>query len=315
MALAAGPKSRSTRPLPPRCEPVRWLTQVTHEEPYPWQAEVLRDLTAPGRPRVAYVQVPRKNGKTRLAALLALADACLHERRHIYVVSDSERNLNSTLVRELRDLIGGSPDLRDSIHVFKNHFEVPQTGSFIETRPNKFSASQGINPHLVLFDEVHLQRNGETWYGMQMAGAAREDALLLGITTPGYDLTSLAHDLYEQVRSGSSGIYGRIFEGDPAADIDDRASWASANPCFDRPGFEAAMAFDRHEAGMPEHEFRRYRLGNWTATDKAWLPYGSWAECAAPTREPPEPGARVWLGFDGSFSNDSTALVLSLIHI
>lgn len=307
MALAAGPKSKSLRPLPPALHGVAdWLELVSGEPLYRWQREEVEVLTAPDRPRVGYIQVPRKNGKTRLAALIALAETCLKERRHVYAVSDSERNLNTTFTRELRDIIGGSEFLRDSVHVYKSHFEIPETGSFIEMRPNKFAASQGINPHVVIFDEVHLQRNPETWSGMQMAGAARPDALLLGITTPGYDLTSLAHSLYEQVRTGSPNLYGRIFEADPAADIDDRAAWASANPCFDRPGFEDAMAFDR---GLPEHEFRRFRLGQWTASSEAWLPYGAWAACADPERGSPPPGTKIWLGFDGSTSGDSTGLV------
>lgn len=308
MALAAGPKSRHLRPLPPAHDgPVAWIEFVTGEELYGWQRDVLGALAADERPRVAYVQVPRKNGKTRLAAALALVEACLKERRHIYAVSDSERNLNSTLIRELRDMVGASEFLRDSIHIFKNHLEVPETGSFIETRPNTFRSSQGINPHLVLFDEVHLQKSGDTWSGMQMAGAAREDALLLGITTPGYDLSSLAHSLYEQVRTGTPGLYGRVFEADPAADIDDRDEWARANPCFGRKGFVDGLEFDRQI--LPEHEFRRFRLGQWTATDQAWLPYGAWAACGAPGRPEPPPGSRVWLGFDGSYSGDSTALV------
>lgn len=307
MRLAPGAKSRYVRPLPAADSVVEWLELVAGEPLYDWQRREVDVLTGPGRPRVAYLQVGRKNGKTRLAALVALADACLKPQRHIYAVSDSERNLNSTLIRELRDLIGRSEYLRDSIHIYHSHLEVPETGSFIETRPNNFRASQGINPHTVLFDEVHLQKNPDTWSGMQMAGAARDDALLLGITTPGYDLTSLAHSLYEQVRAGTPGLYGRIFEADPAADIDDEEAWRQANPCFDRPGFAEAMRFDREI--LPEHEFRRFRLGQWTATDQAWLPYGAWAACAAPGSPPPPPGTKVWLGFDGSYSGDSTALV------
>lgn len=307
MALAAGPKSRNVRPLPDAPSDVEWLELVTGESMYDWQREEVEVLTAAVRPRVAYEQVARKNGKTRLAALVALAEACRKERRHVYAVSDSERNLTSTLMRELRDIIGGSDHLRDSIHIFQSRFEVPQTGSFIEARPNNFRASQGINPHLVLFDEVHLQKGAETWAGMQMAGAARPDALLLGITTPGYDLTSLAHELYQSAKSGDPTLYSRIFEADPAADIDDEGAWRQANPCIDRPGFLEGLRFDR--ARLPEHEFRRYRLGQWTATDQAWLPYGAWTACAAPGRPVPPPGTKMWLGFDGSYSGDSTALV------
>lgn len=307
MALSAGPKTRHLTPLPPPLPPAEWVTEVLGEAPYPWQAEVLEDLavTVRRRPRKAYVQVARKNGKTRLAAMLALYEVCCGDRRHVYAISDSERNVNSVLMLELRDLIGGSR-LRDSVHIFTSHIEVPETGSFIQARPNNFRASQGINPHLVIFDEVHLQKSDETLSGMQMAGAARPDALLFAVTTPGYDLAGPAHALYQAVKADDPSIYGRIFEADPAAGIDDRTAWAAANPCFGRAGFAEALEFDR--ANLPEHEFRRFRLGQWTATDKAWLPYGAWDACARPGREVGD-GERVWLGFDGSYSQDSTALV------
>jgi phage terminase large subunit-like protein len=306
MALAAGPKTKSLTPLPPILPVAEWCGLVAGQPLYEWQRQVLEDLTAESRPRVAYVQVPRKNGKTRLAAFLGLYEACCKPQRHIYAIADSERNLNSVLIREIRDLIGGSSKLRDSIHIYKNHLEVPETGSFIETRPNNFKASQGINPHLVLVDEVHLQKSADTWSGMQMAGAAREDALLFGVTTPGYDLTGLAHELYQAVRAGDPTIYGFIAEASPAADIDDREAWAAANPCYGRPGFAAALEFDRSR--LPEHEFMRFRLGRWTATETAWFAHGVWDALAQPRREVAA-GEQVWLGFDGSYSGDSTALV------
>lgn len=306
MALAAGPKSRYLTELPPIKPPGPWIKDAIGEPAYPWQLKILKDLTAKKRPRVAYVQVPRKNGKTRLAALLALYEICTKPQRHVYAISDSVQNLNSVLMRELRDMITGTPRLRDSLHIYHDHIEAPETGSFIQVRPNNFKASQGINPHLVLFDEVHLQKSDDTWSGMQMAGAAREDALLFGVTTPGYDLAGLAHGLYQAVKTGDPTIYGFIAEADPAADIDDQGAWAAANPCYGRPGFAAALEFDRHR--LPEHEFLRFRLGRWTATETAWFPHGVWDELAVRNREVGA-GEQVWLGFDGSYSGDSTALV------
>lgn len=311
MALPAGPKLRNVNPLPEYFgDPVSWIEHATQQDLYPWQREAIEKLSVSNknRPRVAYIQVPRKNGKTRLAACLALLEMCLGNQRHVYAIADSERNLNSVLIRELRDLIGGSEYLRDSVHIFKNHIEVPETGSFIETRPSNLQASQGINPHLVLFDEIHLQKTDQIWNGMQMAGAARDDALLFGITSPGYDLTSHAHNLYQSVKSGSDDdIFGIIYEMPSGIDISDRNGWKIGNPCWDRPRFKDAMEYDFTH--LPEHEFRRFRLGQWTATESAWLPYGAWDTCADYGRDIPPPGAKIWLGFDGSYSGDSTALM------
>ncbi|ORA38704.1 terminase large subunit domain-containing protein [Mycobacterium aquaticum] len=304
MALAAGPKVRGNlKPLPPPQDPVTWIENATGDL-YPWQRELIGELSAPKRPRVYYAQVARKNGKTRAAACLGLAEICLKPQRHVYAISDSERNLNSVLMQELHDIINASDVLRDSLWIFKDRIECPETGGFIKVRPGNYKAAQGINPHLVLADEVHLLPN-EVWDGMQQAGRARADALLLGITTPGYDLTCRAHELYQQVKAGT--LPGRIYEGDPALPLDDRDNWRLANPVHDfLPSFAEALAYDLQT--MPEHEFRRFALGCWTATESAWMPYGKWDALAVPQGPPPQ-GTKVWLGFDGSYSGDSTALV------
>lgn len=272
---------------------------------YPWQARALRRFGGVRRPRIGYVQVPRKNGKTMLTAALGLTELVLLPQRHIYAISDTERNLNSVLIRQLRDIIAASPPLAEALHIFKWGIECPATGSFIEVRPGRFQASQGINPHLVLFDEVHLQRNPDTWSGMQMAGAARSDALLFGATTPGYDLTSLAHELYLQARAGElpAEIYEAIGEGAYSS----RQAWRKANPLY----VQLKDSLEHDFRTLPEHEFRRFRLGQWTATSSAWLPYGAW-DALERCDWAPE-GTKLVLGFDGSFSGDSTALIAATI--
>ncbi len=317
MATKAGPKSQNIKKLPfhlmkDPTDPVEFFEMVSDSVLYQWQREELAALSASDRPRVAYVQIPRKQGKSRFAAALILVEACMKPGRHIFICADSERNLNSVLMREIRDIVGQSPHLRDSIHLFKNHIEVPETGSTIETRAANFQATQGINPHLVVVDEVHLQKTADIWNGFQMAGAAREDALLLGITTPGYDLVSHAHSLYQAVKAGDPTIYGRIFEPtDHECAPADESLWPQSNPTLLEPKperFYDSMRFDL--ARLPEHEFKRFRLGLWTATASAWLPYGLWDGLKDPQRTgKPAPGTRVVLGFDGSISNDSTALV------
>ena len=307
MALKAGPKSQERKPLPYKRAAVPWIEHAIGQKLYPWQREELRKLAGPKRPRKYYISIGRKNGKTRLAAVLAIAEACLKQRRHIYCVSDSKDSVDGALMLEIRELIRGSEHLRDSAHIYSSSIEFPETGSVIKAVANKYESGNSINPHLVLFDEVHLQKTDKLWIAMRMAGAARPDALLLGITTPGYDLTSLAHNLYQQVKAGT--LDGRIWESDPALDITDRTTWKTANPCYDLlPGFADGLEDDFADPSIAEHEFRRWRLGQWLASESAWLPHGVFRGLAVATDEPPK-GTRVWLGFDGSFSGDSTALV------
>lgn len=281
---------------------------------YTWQKRVIRAIGGRERPRRAYVQVGRKQGKSLLSCALILTELILVPETAAYGIADTERNLNSVLVREMRTLIGRTFETRGAFIVTARGIEYPFNGSFFEVRPGNYRATQGINPTLAVMDEVHLQRSDEVWNGMQMAGAARPGFMLLGITTPGYDLTSMAHDLYQLVRAGDPTIWGCIHEPENlACDLDDREAWIQANPRVeDDPAFMDALAFDR--ASMPEHEFRRFRLGIWTATESAWLPYGAWDARATGERITPmdvDPGERYVLGFDGSYSGDSTALIVA----
>lgn len=307
MALPkAGPKDQSANhaTLPDIEDDVEWFEYVTGAPLYEWQREDLRAVMAADRPRTWYEQMGRKGGKTYWAAAAAICEA-RRPGRHIYCVSDSERNLNSALMRELKDIVAASPILAAAYLPYSHSIQIPSTGSFIEARPNKFAASQSINPHMVLVDEVHLQKTDDVWHGMRFATSARADGIVIGITTPGQDVSCPAHGFYLQVKSGK--MAGRIFEPhNPATAYTDRSQWIQANPRLaDDPAFMEALEQDFLD--VPEYQFKRYRLGLWTAGDTAWLPYGAWA--ARTALRDLIAGESIWLGFDGSYSGDSTALV------
>lgn len=275
---------------------------------YGWQKRALRAIGGRRRPRRAYVQVARKNGKSLFACALILTELILVEETAAYAVADSEKNLQSAMFRELRTLIARSPDADRAFIVTRSQIEYPHNGSFLEVRPNNFGATQAINPTLVVVDEVHLQKTEEVWHGFNLAGAASQRFLLLGITTPGYDVASFAHELYIRAREGEAGLFSLIFEpSDPQCSSGDRRAWVEANPRLeDDPDF-LPMMIDDH-ASLPEHEFRRFRLGQWTTTQTAWLPYGAWDQLADDYAATWADREELWLGFDGSYSGDSTAL-------
>lgn len=282
---------------------------------YSWQRREFEAIGGFPRPRRAYEQLGRKNGKSMFAALLVLTELALVPRTAAYALSDSERSLSAVIMRELRTLIGSSRQASDAYLVTASGIEYQHNASFFQMLPNKHAATQGINPTLALVDEVHLQRSDEVWNGLQSSGAACPTFMLLGITSPGYDLTSFAHDLYLRAKGGDPDLYARIFEpADLECDLDDRDAWQQSNPRLeDDPGFLSAMEYDRRT--LPEHEFRRFRLGIWTATESAWLPHGAWDARSTGRKLSPSdvgPNDRVFLGFDGSFSGDSTALVAAV---
>lgn len=284
------------------------LEQCFGLTPYKWQREQLVKIftkSSIDRPPVAYTQVARKNGKTLLGVMVALVELCLYDEHEIYAVSDSQTNLSSVFWLQLNSAINKA-GLDDFFTVYQLKIVNPVTGSFIQMRPGNFAASQGINPHLVLVDELHLM-NREVWHGYLMSTDAREDGLVFAITTPGYNMDSAAFDIYNEAKEGNDPeLHATIYEPlNSECPLDDRDEWKRANPAYDEsPALQKAL--ERHSKRMRENDFRRFRLGQWTATENAWLPYG--AAAALVVDEVIAEGARVCLALDGSWSGDTTGL-------
>jgi phage terminase large subunit-like protein len=156
------------------------------------------------------------------------------------------------------------------------------------------------------------------WNTLSLAGGARADSLLFGITTAGVKTQangqdSLCYSLYQygqrivkEETKDPSFFFAWWEPAKPEGDHRDKDMWAEANPglndIVDLGDFESAVL------RTPEAEFRTKRINCFVSTSVAWLPTGSWEAIEDKTRIP-IPGEEVVLAFDGSFSNDSTALV------
>jgi phage terminase large subunit-like protein len=208
------------------------------------------------------------------------------------------------------------PALSRVVKVYRNSLEVPATGSTYRALSAEAYSKEGYNPSCVIFDEVHVQPDSALWDVMRLGMGTRERPLMLGITTAGALVNSkgepsFCHEKYlygKRVESGEiedPAFFFRWWEpADPRADHTDPKVWAEANPSLGKVLRPAALASAARTTA--EQEFRAKHLNLWVASLQSWLPAGAWADCADPAVEVAGP---VVLGFDGSWSNDSTALI------
>lgn len=283
----------------------------------PWQRELLDGIFAENdngrlKHRTAYIGLPRKNGKSTLAAALAVHALIAGPPGAEVYSAAGDRTQARIVFREARDMILASPELSSRVTVFQHSLECPRNGGIYRALSADAKLQQGLNPTFVVFDEVHVQPNRQLWDALRLGMGTRPEGQMLGITTAGFDKTTLAGELYEYGRKVETGevddptFYFRWWEPtDQNADWRDPDVWAQANPAFG--DFLLSEHFDSDARTTPENEFRRYRLNQWTSTSYAWLPHGAWDACRVERRvDPSEP---IVLGFDGAWSNDSTALV------
>jgi phage terminase large subunit-like protein len=288
----------------------------------PWQRTLLGHVFARRpdgrrRHRVALVGEPRKNGKSGLAAGIALEGLFECAGAEVYSCA-GDREQARIVFGDARRMVENSPDLAEACKVYRDAIEVPASGSVYRCLSAEAFTKEGLSPTRVVFDELHVQPNDELFNVMALAAGARIDPLLFAITTAGVKTDSSGRDsvCYRLFQYGQRLAAGE--ESDPSlfmawwgapddADHRDAKVWAAANPAYgdliDPEDFEAAVR------RTPEAEFRTKRLNQWVNTATAWLPAGAWDACADLGRAI-EPGAEVCLGFDGSFNGDSTALVV-----
>lgn len=289
----------------------------------PWQHQLLGSLLARRedgryRHRQGLVGMGRKNGKSALGAGIALAGLVLGPDGGEVYSCAAEKEQARIVFGTARRMIELEPKLRDILKVYRDVIEYPQTGSIYRCLSAEAYSKEGLNPHLVIFDEVHAQPDRELWDVMALAMGARVDPLMLGITTPGVEVDatgedSLCYSLYKYGTEVAAGLtedpsfFMAWWEPrDPNADYRLETTWQEGNPGYgdlqDPEDFRAAIL------KTPEPEFRTKRCSQWVTRTTAWLPAGAWDACRSDHAIPG--GAAVTLGFDGSLNNDSTALVV-----
>jgi phage terminase large subunit-like protein len=199
-----------------------------------------------------------------------------------------------------------SPLLLEQVQVFSDRIYLPNTDSTITPLPGLEGALQGYSPTLAIVDELAFVRE-ELWSAMTLASGKREHSLVLGISTPGTSRDGVLWQLVEYGREhpADGSFYLKEFAAPLDADVHDEGAWAVANPALGDFLSVDALRLDARTAR--EDNFRRYRMGLWTSGASAWLSAQAWADCADTSRvvTPREP---VVLAFDGSISDDCTAL-------
>lgn len=286
-----------------------------------WQHELLRQMFALNpdgsfKHRTLYLGMARKNGKSSLASGIGLWSLFMHDEGGETYSCAATKDQARITFNDARKLIESDPELAGLCKVYRDAIELPSTGSVWRVLASESFSAEGLNASCVIFDEIHALPDRSMWDVMQLSMASRKQPLMIATTTAGEKADSTGHDstafqLYQYLQKVSRGevkddtFFGAWWEADPEADHRLESSWRAANPGFgdlnDPKDFEAMVM------RTPESEFRTKRCNQWVSSSEAWLPTGAWEKLANPQ---PETEEDEWiLGFDGSWSNDSTALV------
>lgn len=280
-----------------------------------WQKRILRAVfgwmrrDGTRRFRIAWIEVPRKNGKSELAAGVGLYLLVADGEAGAEVYSSATKKDQAKIVHDTAvAMVKRSPGLRRVVKSFRNNLHCPRLGSKFEPLGADSQTLDGLNPHGNIVDEVHAHRDRGVWDVLDTAMGARRQPLTWAITTAGtYEPESIGwvqHDHAVKVLEGTledDAFFAFIAAADPEDDPFAPETWAKANPNYGvsvKPEYLAAQAKKAEEQPSFRNTFLRLHLDQWTQQQARWLSVEKWK--ASDPRDLRPPAYREWMaGFRG----------------
>ena len=295
----------------------------------PWQEQIVRDvfgiLKSNGYRQfnTAYIEIPKKQGKSELAAAIALLLTCGdgEERAEVYGCA-ADRQQASIVFEVAADMIRMCPALSKRCKILsatKRIIYLP-TNSFYQVLSAEAYSKHGFNIHGVVFDELHTQPNRKLFDVMTKgSGDARMQPLYFLITTAGTDTNSICYETHQKAldilagRKKDPTFYPVIYGASETDDWTDPKVWKKANPSLGiTVGIDkvkAACESARQNPGE-ENSFRQLRLNQWVKQAVRWMPMEKWDRCGGKIDESALEGRVCYGGLDLSSTTDITAFVL-----
>lgn len=273
------------------------------------------------RYRRAYVEIPKKNGKSTIASGVALyhlvADG--EAGAEVYLAA-ADRDQAGIVYGEAANMVNVSEELSSILDVRKSTKLIlyPDEISKLEAIAADADSAEGKNASALILDELHAWRGREFFESILYAGRAREQPLMFMITTAGDDMTSVCYEEHEKALRIIKGeefddrYFGYVRAAEVTDDWKKPETWAKANPSLGITIKEDEFAADCKEAaGNPrkENAFKRYSLDLWVGASEAWISADTWAACFEEFTEEELAELDVWGGVDLSRTQDLSALV------
>ncbi|HFI0206067.1 TPA: terminase large subunit [Streptococcus suis] len=295
----------------------------------PWQEQIVRDLFGivkeDGNRQflTAYIEIPKKNGKSELAAAIALYLLYADNEASAEVYGAAcDRNQASIVFDVAKQMVQMSRPLekRSKIMGATKRIVNYSNAGFYQVLSAETGTKHGLNVSGLVFDEIHAQPNRHLYDVLTKgSGDAREQPLFFIITTAGTDRDSICYELHTKAldilngRKKDTSFYPVVYGLSDEDDWNDEANWRRANPSLGHTiGIDRVREAYQQALDNPAEEnvFKQLRLNMWTSSSVAWIPEHVYAKGNDPIQYENLKGRSCYAGLDLSSTSDITAFVL-----
>jgi len=235
--------------------------------------------------------LPRKNGKTELAAAIAayglVGDGELGGE--VYSAA-ADRDQAGLVFGVAAQMIRNDPALDASCYIVDSQKRIvhEKSGSVYRAISAEAYSKHGFNASMVIYDELHAAPNRDLYDVLSTSMGARAQPLLLVISTAGFDKHSILWELYSHAKKVKENpaidptFLPILYEAPADADWKSRRVWRQANPALgDFRSLEEMEIVAARAKAIPaqENTFRRLYLNQWTEQASRWIALEAWDAC------------------------------------
>lgn len=239
--------------------------------------------------REAYWEVPRKNGKSAIAAGVGIAMFVADSEfgAEIYSGATTEKQAWEVF-RPARLMVDRSPLLKSAkgIEVNASNLNIPSDGSRFE--PVIGNPGDGSSPSCALIDEYHEHDSAAMYETMLTGMGARKQPLMFIITTAGSNIEGPCYDKRRQCAEMLDGqvpddeLFAWIWTIDDGDDWTDPAVLQKANPNYDVSVYKEYLESQQQRAirsARFTNTFKTKHLNVWTSAKSGFFNLQSWMAC------------------------------------
>jgi len=254
-----------------------------------WEESGLR------RFRTAYIEQPRKQGKTTIGAGIALQGLAADQENgaEVYAAA-TKRDQACILFDDAKKCMG--PQLRQMIKSFQWSLTFDHLNGFFKPLSADHDSLDGLNIHRAVIDELHAHKDRGLWDVLLGSVGARTQPLIVAITTAGKDDKTICGEVRNQIAipivEGEPDFNDSFFVfiscADKEDDWQDPETWKKANPNLGvslHIEFLEELCKQARASKASENNFRRKHLNQWITGASEWIPSSNWAVCKK--EEPP----------------------------
>ena len=295
----------------------------------PWQERLVRDIfgivheDGTRQFRTAYVEIAKKQGKSELAAAIALYLLYADNEPSAEVFSAAADRQQASIVFDVaKRMVEMTPALnkRSKIMSAGKRIINYSNAGYYQVLSADVANKHGFSISGLCFDELHTQPNRQLWDVLTKgSGDARRQQLVLAITTAGSDKNSICYEQHLKAldilegRKIDQTFYPVVYSVPEDADWADEKNWYLANPSLGytvqvdrmREAFQQAK-----ENPAEENVFRTLRLCQWVGSDVRWIPEDVYDKGNLEIDMEKLKGRDCYAGLDLSSTSDITAFVM-----